>query len=423
MSGIPVVISDNGIPVRPVERGAPVMTVAAQGGLPIRISDLGVPFIVQGLAPNVITFQTFDMTAGQEGQWIGYSTGVPTTPQPAFGSIDRQASPDTNLLAFYDDTASGVFLAVFEGNHITQLAELQLSIGGFVVDSFEFELISGNTWIRFNGIPGDLQAGSVYEILFGMDLAPTAYDPAALALFNRFDIQPSDQRKRLINERIIAGKQTTWWAKLDALWVHAAHGPEAGRLNWLSTRFNCLPVNEPVFTIDRGYMGDGVTSYLNTQFNPFSATGIKYVRDSACLGIRSNTDNSAGGSLAGYYDGSKGTTLNPRDTNNRLGVRVNQAAQTNGSNGSIMSAIGMFVISREDATNVRGYRDGVLQAGQTNVASSVIADGPLRLGGITSSSLRACQFSMGFVGSGITSAEAQSIYNWFEPYRQAVGVV
>lgn len=52
--GIPVVIAENGlgVPVRPVESGAPVMTVASNGlGVPIVISDLGVLFIVEGLAP------------------------------------------------------------------------------------------------------------------------------------------------------------------------------------------------------------------------------------------------------------------------------------------------------------------------------------------------------------------------------------
>ena len=52
--GIPVVIAENGIgiPVRPVEANAPVMTIANNGyGAPIVISDLGAPFIVDGYAP------------------------------------------------------------------------------------------------------------------------------------------------------------------------------------------------------------------------------------------------------------------------------------------------------------------------------------------------------------------------------------
>jgi hypothetical protein len=51
MSGVPVVIATNGLgmPVRPVEDNAPVLTIADNGfGAPIVISDNGAPFIVEG---------------------------------------------------------------------------------------------------------------------------------------------------------------------------------------------------------------------------------------------------------------------------------------------------------------------------------------------------------------------------------------
>ena len=52
--GIPVVIAENGfgVPVNPVEDGAPTMTIAENGmGAPIVISDNGAPFIVEGYEP------------------------------------------------------------------------------------------------------------------------------------------------------------------------------------------------------------------------------------------------------------------------------------------------------------------------------------------------------------------------------------
>ena len=51
-SGHPVVIATNGkgFPVRVVVDKAPLLTVAENGkGAPIVISDLGAPFIVQGI--------------------------------------------------------------------------------------------------------------------------------------------------------------------------------------------------------------------------------------------------------------------------------------------------------------------------------------------------------------------------------------
>lgn len=54
MIGIPVVIADNGLgmPVRPVDDNAPVLTIADNGlGAPIVISDDGAPFIIEGYEP------------------------------------------------------------------------------------------------------------------------------------------------------------------------------------------------------------------------------------------------------------------------------------------------------------------------------------------------------------------------------------
>lgn len=55
VKGVPVVIADNGMgmPVRPVSKNAPVMTVALNGmGAPIVLSEEGAPFIVQGATPT-----------------------------------------------------------------------------------------------------------------------------------------------------------------------------------------------------------------------------------------------------------------------------------------------------------------------------------------------------------------------------------
>jgi len=171
--GFPVIITGNGhgFPVKPVLSNAPLMTVAENGkGTPIVISDLGAPFIVDGYTPIDFGFVAMDLNAGAEGQWVGYSDGGATRPQPAFGTVNPQPTAVTTLLAFYDDTNSGVFLAVFQGDYESELAGLQVSIGGFVMPSFEIELISGNTWVRLSGLPGDMEDGALYQVLFGFNL-------------------------------------------------------------------------------------------------------------------------------------------------------------------------------------------------------------------------------------------------------------
>lgn len=121
---------------------------------------------VSGLTPPpAIIWQTITLTAGDEGQWVGFSDGGANRPQPAFGSIDAQPTATTELLALYDDTVSDVYLVVFAGDYVAEMTGLTLSIGGFPFEPFEIELISGNTWLRYNGT-GDLLTGNAYQIDF-----------------------------------------------------------------------------------------------------------------------------------------------------------------------------------------------------------------------------------------------------------------
>lgn len=88
MAGVPVVIVEkNGVPVRPVDNGAPVLTVADNGlGTPIIITDKGAHFVVQGLAtPPVNTAVPVITGTPRVGQSLSGSTGTWTgTPTPTY---------------------------------------------------------------------------------------------------------------------------------------------------------------------------------------------------------------------------------------------------------------------------------------------------------------------------------------------------
>src|SRR5690606_29321893 len=95
-NGVPVVIADNGLgfPVKPVDSGAPLMTVADNGlGTPIVISDRGAPFIVEGYTPPEppIIPQPFTMLAGTVGELTGYYP-------PSAGSISVEPLPQFPVL-------------------------------------------------------------------------------------------------------------------------------------------------------------------------------------------------------------------------------------------------------------------------------------------------------------------------------------
>lgn len=109
----------------------------------------------------------FQFTAGTDGaQWIGYSDGGADRPQPAFGTLAGQPTTVTNLLAIYDDTASGNYIAVFAGDYLSLMSSLPMTIGSTTYTPFDASVVNGNTWIRYTG-DGDWIDTETYSVSFG----------------------------------------------------------------------------------------------------------------------------------------------------------------------------------------------------------------------------------------------------------------
>jgi hypothetical protein len=98
------------------------------------------------------------------------------------------------------------------------------------------------------------------------------------ALIAAMTNKPTAARQSLINYTIYNLKKSGFWARIDKLLVFACHSNDAGEalLDWKNPSLNpALAVNAPTFTIDRGFTGDGASSYVNTKFTP-STQGVNY---------------------------------------------------------------------------------------------------------------------------------------------------
>jgi hypothetical protein len=108
-----------------------------------------------------------------------------------------------------------------------------------------------------------------------------------IALLARMTVKPSIDRILLIDNTIKDLKEAGIWDKLDAFWFMNAHNQQAANLNWKENKYNLIPVNSPIFTVDEGYQGDGISSYLNTSFAP--TDGINYSLFNSGYGVNSDT--------------------------------------------------------------------------------------------------------------------------------------
>ena len=96
--------------------------------------------------------------------------------------------------------------------------------------------------------------------------------------------------QRTLQETLIRDLKTAGvWDKLDVFYVFATDGDsDYATLNWKDpNNHQVSKVNSPVFTADSGFAGDGLSSYLDTNYNP-STNGVKYTLDNASISIWSN---------------------------------------------------------------------------------------------------------------------------------------
>lgn len=118
-----------------------------------------------------------------------------------------------------------------------------------------------------------------------------AFEPEAAALFARFTTPPTGERKTLINTLIKALKDGGIWSKLDVLYLTAAADAQAARRNWIADAHNLSTINSPTFTADRGYAGNGSSSYLNTNYNPGDGGSHLYQQNNAHMAVWSRTNS------------------------------------------------------------------------------------------------------------------------------------
>lgn len=135
-------------------------------------------------------------------------------------------------------------------------------------------------------------------------------------------------------------------------------------------RTSVTEVNSPNWTAYQGYLGNGSTSYVNTNFNP-GAGGTLFTQNSASFGMYSLTQLVAGGNIDIGTDATKNSFINASNgtgAGSGMAVSVNDGTQANYSNST---TTGLFSTSRT-ASNARfGYAAGT-QIGTDAQASTGI---------------------------------------------------
>jgi len=130
--------------------------------------------------------------------------------------------------------------------------------------------------------------GNSHEVSWAglTDIVGFAYEDEYQAILDRATTLgytlPSDAVKLKQNTLLTSMKADGVWAKLDVFYVFAQDGgADFGTLNWKNPNANqSTLVNAPTFVSNGGLMGNGTSSYIDTNFNP-ATQGVQYTQNNA----------------------------------------------------------------------------------------------------------------------------------------------
>lgn len=244
----------------------------------------------------------------------------------------------------------------------------------------------------------------------------STYTAESRQLFSAMTTPPSTARQVAINNCIKSLKSSGIWSKLGLLYVFAANDSQAALLNWKQPgTYTATAVNSPTFTTDRGFNGDGATSYIDT--NLPANTVPNFAQNNSAFGIWSLTDAQNPGMEIGTAVGGA-DFIAPRSTSNTCIWRLHTGTLL--TTNSVTSSIGFFSMTRSTSAASSTYINAVISHNEAAATSTSVTNSNLTyLRGGTNYGTR--RIAVGFAGATLTSTEMTSLYNALLAYLQAVG--
>jgi hypothetical protein len=231
-------------------------------------------------------------------------------------------------------------------------------------------------------------------------------------------VEPTEARKALIDTLVGGLKADGIWTKLDWLCLLAAHDAQAARLNAVSTGQLLTATNSPTFTTDRGYAGNGTTSFLDFG-EAANAAGNQYAQDSACAGAWCNLGAAPTTTTAHLsHDGGIRLRVTARSDGGNEVYAINDA--TNSTLRASASKTGHRTVVREGAAIKRGYFNGA-QVSNLTTASTGAPVGNVQTHNHDGTIFSADRLAAVYFGSKLTATEVGDLHSNLETYLTAIG--
>jgi hypothetical protein len=261
---------------------------------------------------------------------------------------------------------------------------------------------------------------TVAAVLFMDHAAAGGLDPATTAWVNQVITNGgsvSAGRKTVVDTLITGLKTDGLWTKLDRLWLLAAENSQSA-LTDLVALASATPVNSPTFTVDRGYASNGTTSYLNSNFNPSTAT--LYKQNDAHYSVYTRQNTAGSNIWQGCYDGvCIIQMLQVNGSQYYMGINTNGGDTFNGS------GAGMLVVIRRSSLAEEMFQNGSSIYTNPSNASAALANLNVficaRNNQGTADSFDTDQIAASSWGNQLSATQAANLSSRINTYMTSVG--
>lgn len=214
---------------------------------------------------------------------------------------------------------------------------------------------------------------------------------------------------------------------LDRLWLFAQPTAALALVDLIAGA-TATAVNSPTFTANKGYAGNGSTSYINTGYVP-TTNAVTFSQNKAHLALYDRSANAMSGVviLCGAQEGISTKSLTVFTNGGSWASGVNTNATPN-ENTTPANRQGMTIVTRTADGNggFKRYSNGV-DTGATTTAGSTVTPpafaiyigGLNRAGSLVAPTID--EISMFSVGAGLNATQAAALSSRINAYMTAIG--
>jgi hypothetical protein len=218
---------------------------------------------------------------------------------------------------------------------------------------------------------------------------------------------------------VYPGETGSAWTRIDVLYAWATYNGSVALLNVRANNSTGTLVNSPTFTVGKGYAGNGTSSYINSNFNPSTASSPQYVKNSAHVSVWPLNVGSFS-----YVAGTASVRIGLQNGNSQITGRLNDGTSTASAVYTNNSSLNdLSVINRSSSA---GYDyDWAGQKFYTNATASVSVDNDTTkfLANVAASQYSTVQLAFASIGGALTDQDLIVLRSAEKQFLLAMGQV